>query len=653
MPIGRLNSITGNQTQSIELDQLTPQGTKLPEGKNPSGLTASDPGRPALDPQGRENSSVQETSFTNSSLSAVVTKEVKGLEKGYVHIKDLGDHTAFKHLDNLFTGNNAGFTQAESFGKVISGSHLLSKKETVALSEEIVAGVGLFSKTAWNVGRGVASGISSASSFDALSDSVARVPLNKVAVTGATGINTAFAGIEVVKSSVELARDLTLDAFAHKDRATTQALLKNYDPKTGVFTDPTTGTPVSAEDNQKLTTQLKELIGKKGSDRSRTAGQIAGDRLSTIRDTAISGATVANTVLSLAGVAAKVTPGVSQAISAVSAAKTTWQATTNIVALNNIQHAAKQAKGDELLQAIAAHVSQERVYNSRKNLINAAVNFTAVGVGVAALAAGPGAPAALAVASIVTTAATTAVGLGVTAFELGHAYQLSERRKEGSAEALALFKEAVGNDALSEANKTEAFKALAEPKNIGLAERALIDRLQNGSPEEVKAVVTFLENFGLSKGTISKLKLASTDKALATLQSALYTDKVKFTLAGAKQSFWSLGKVVGISQFASFVKGKWDHFQIKRQNGGHEPYESFITKSRRQGTAKLITGLDSQIHQHKDGKVSDSFAKLRDKYLKVPQPKIYSVKREPVTIGADFDIEESTWDPKTGQYNDY
>jgi hypothetical protein len=253
----------------------------------------------------------------------------------------------------------------------------------------------------------------------------------------------------------------------------------------------------------------------------------------------------------------------------------------------------------------------------------------------------------------VTTAATTALGLGITAFELGHAYQLSERRKEGSAEALASFKAAVSNDALSEANKAEAFKALADPKNIGLAERALIDRLQNGSPEEVKAAVTFLENFGLSKGTISKLKLASTEKALTALQSALYTDKVKLTLAGAKQSFSSLGKVIGISQFASFVKGKWDRFQIKRENGGFAPHESLIKKSAHQGTSRLITALGSQSLQRKSGKVSDEFSKLRDKYTKVPKPNVYAVKREPVRIGADLDIDKSTWNPKTGQYNDY
>ena len=653
MGITRLTSTSSNQSQSVETDQLVPQDKTQPKEKNPSGLTAGDQNRPALDPQGRQNSSVRETSLTNTTLKGelnpIYKKEPQGVEKAFIKVKEAGDHTYFKHVDNLFTGNKAGFTQADA----IPRPHRLNKEERHALTEEIAGNIGLFSKKSWDVGRGVVSGISSAGKLDALKDSVAGAPLNTAAVSGVTGINTAFAGIAVLKSSAELVRDLTLDGFAHKDRATTQALLKNYDPKTGVFTDPTTGKPVSDEDNQKLTAQLKELIGKKGSDRSRTAIQIAGDRLSTIRDTATSGATVVNTALTLAGAAAKVTPGLSQALSAVSATKSTWQATTNIVALNNIQHAAKQAKGDELLQAIAAHVSQERVYNSRKNLVSAAVNFTAVGVGAAALAAGPGAPAALAVASIVTTAATTALGLGITAFELGHAYQLSERRKEGSAEALASFKAAVSNDALSEANKAEAFKALADPKNIGLAERALIDRLQNGSPEEVKAAVTFLENFGLSKGTISKLKLASTEKALTALQSALYTDKVKLTLAGAKQSFSSLGKVIGISQFASFVKGKWDRFQIKRENGGFAPHESLITKSAHKGTSRLITALDLKILQRKNGKVSDEFSKLRDKYAKVPKPNVYAVKREPVRIGADLDIDKSTWDPKTGQYNDY
>jgi hypothetical protein len=335
------------------------------------------------------------------------------------------------------------------------------------------------------------------------------------------------------------------------------------------------------------------------------------------------------------------------------------------VALNNIQHAAKQAKGDELLQAIAAHVSQERVYNSRKNLVNAAVNFTSVGLGIAALAAGPGAPAALAVASIVASAATTATSLGTTAFELGHAYQLSQRRKEGSAEALELFKEAVGNDALSDANKAEAFKALADPKNIGLAERALIDRLQNGSPQEVQMAVQFLENFGLSKGTISKLKLANTDKALATLQGALYTDKVALKAAGFKQSLFTLGKITGISQLASLVKGKWDQHQAAKANGGYNPFQgAWIANKvvstadgaskvvRNSGTKDLIRGLNTQIHQTKHGRVSDHFEKLRDKYLKVPQPKIEFINRQPVKLAVDIELDESAWNPKTGTYDD-
>jgi hypothetical protein len=668
MPIGKLNPAGSDQSQSIELDRLSSQGTKLPEGvkgKNSSGLTASESSHQSLDPQGRESKSVKETSFTTVALKGGDSGAGKKVEGALLKIKSAGDHTSFKHFDNLFTGNKAGFTQVDNLGKVITGAKPLTKEQTLALSEELVAGVGLASKKSWEVGRGVVTGITSASKLDNLKDSVASLPINKAASTGVTGINTAFAGIAVIKSSAELVRDLSLDALAHKDRKEAQALLKNYEPKTGVFSDPATGKPVSDEENQKLTAQLKGLLGKGGSDRSRTATQIAGDRLSTIRDTAISGATVANAALTVAGAAAKFTPGISQAISAVSAAKTTWQATTNIVALNNIQHAAKQAKNDLLLQAVAAHVSQERVYNSRKNIVNAAVNFTAVGVGIAALAAGPGAPAALAVASIVTTAATTAVGLGVTAFELGHAYQLSQRRKEGSAEALELFKEAVGNDALSKVNRDQAFIALADPKNIGLAERALIDRLQNGSPEEVKTAVKFLEDFGLSKGTISKLKLASTEKALTALQSALYTDKVAVKLAGFKQIGFTLGKVTGISQFASFVKTKWNEHQIAKANGGRLPFESWIVSSvvskpdgsskvtKNRSTKDLIRGLNTEIHNYKSGKVSQNFEKLRDQYLQVPKPKREFINREPVKFGANIELdEESAWNPKTGRYED-
>lgn len=671
MPIGKINSQGVNQSQSIELDELSPQGKTTAKTSAGSGLEASDPKRPALDPQGRESKSVQETSFTKPDLKAssesALAKEARLLGNNLLEIKGVADHTAFKHLDNLFTGRNAGFTQIGSLGKVISGSEVLTKEKTIALSEEAVAGVGLAASKAWSVGTTITYGLSGASKFNALKDSVAGTPVAGGAFAPIGGINTAFSGIALIKSSAELVRDISLDALAHKDRQVAQSLLKNFDPASGRFSDPVSGKPVSDEENQKLTDQLKGLVNKSGGDRSRSTGQVAADRLSTIRDVALSGASVTNSVLTVAGIAAKATPGLSQALSAVSAAQTTWKAGVNIVALNNIQHAAKQAKGDPLLQAIAGHVAQERVYNTRKNIVGAAVNFTAVGLGVAALAAGPGAPAALAVASIASSALTTAVSLGTTAFELGHAYQLSQRRKEGSEEALALFKEAVGNDALSDANKADAFKALGDPKNIGLAERALIDRLQNGSPEEVKTAVKFLEDFGLSKGTISKLKLANPNTALSTLQSALYTDKVAVKLAGFKQSFFTLGKVTGVSQFASFVKGKWDQHQARKANSGHDPFQGawiankIVTKSdgstkieRNRGTKDLIKGLDFQIHQRKGGKVSENFDKLRDQYLKVKKPTIEFINREPVKFGANIDFdEESSWNPKTGTYDDF
>lgn len=668
MPIGKINSGV-QSTQSIELDKLSPEGRKLPSSSGSSGLSATDPNRPALDPKGKENLSLKETSFSAVPLKSGDGSKARNIadkaESLLLGVKGAGDNEAFKHLDGLFTGAGAGLTQIGSLGKVISGSKPLTKEQTVALSREVIAGAGLASSKAWSVGTTITYGLSGASKFDSIKDSVSKVPIAGGAFAPIGGISVAFSGVALIKSSAEFARDVGLDVLAHKERQEAQALLKNFNPSNGQFTDPTTGNPVSPEENQKLTDQLKGLIGKSGGDRARSVGQVVGDKLSSVRDIGLSGASVANTVLTLAGVAAKVTPGLSQALSAVSAAQSTWKATTNIVALNNIQHAAKQAKGDKLLEAIASHVTQERVYNSRKNLISATVNFASVGLGVAALAAGPGAPAALAVASIASTAITSAVGLGTTAFELGHAYQLSQRRKEGSAEALELFKEAVGNDALTDANKAEAFKALADPKNIGLAERALIDRLQNGSPEEVKTAVQFLEDFGLSKQTISKLKLSDPDKALSTLQSALYSDKVKFSLAGAKQSFYSLGKVTGISQFASFVKGKWDQHKARNANGGRDPFQSWITNSikstpdggnkvvQNRGTKALIKGLDTQIHQRKSAKVSEKFENLRDKYLKVAKPKVEFINRESVKFAANIDLDESAWNSKTGTYDDF
>jgi hypothetical protein len=658
MPLGSIKTNSQTPPSSIELNPLSPEGLAQSKSSGTSNFQANELSHTPLAPQGRQAQSVQETSFSKVALKASEGSSAKPIrekaESALLKFKDAGDSTAFKVLDGLFTGSGAGFTQVGKIAKDITGERLLATRsgtEKDAVLVEVAAGVGKSAQSVWNVGTTITYGLSTAANKTNLKDSVANLQVAGDAITGIGGISTAFSGIALIKSSVELTRDIALDATAHTDRQEAQALLKRFDPGTGKFTDPVTGIQVDAEENAQLTKRLQELINKNGGDRTRSAGQTAANYLTKLRDVATSSASVANSVLSVANIAAKATPGLSQALNAVSAAKSTWTAATNIVALNNIQHAAKQAKDDPLLQAIAAHVQQERVYNSRKNLITASVGFAAVGLGIASLAAGPGAPAALAAASIASTAISTAVGLGTTAFELGHAAQLNKRRREGSAEALALFKESITNESLSSADKSHALKALSEPTNIGLAERALIDRLQNGSPEEVKTAVTFLENFGLSKGTISKLKLADTDKALSALQTVLYNDKVSFKLVGLKQSFSTLGKVTGISQFASFVHGKYQQYKLRQKNNGAKPFESLIARSTNSGTKNLIRNLDTQIRKEAHGKVSDTFSQLRDKYLKVPSHPYVAIKREPIQIGANFDV-EITWNPKTGRYDD-
>jgi hypothetical protein len=227
------------------------------------------------------------------------------------------------------------------------------------------------------------------------------------------------------------------------------------------------------------------------------------------------------------------------------AANAIWKSSTNIVALNNATLAGNNAKGDEVLESISEHIKQERTVQSRKNIITATLNTASLAAQVAALGTGVGAPITAAIG-----AASTASTLAIIAYDGIHNRQISkDREKFGSADAWAAAKTQQG---------TQLKETLTRPENRGLAERALLDRLRNGTDEQKARAVKYLSDFGLTNQKITQLRLtADSEKALGNLQKALYTENVKVSWAGFKAgSGESFLRITGLHALSGFVKGK-------------------------------------------------------------------------------------------------
>jgi hypothetical protein len=541
-------------------------------------LQAGSPGRPALQASGSQALSVESPASTSARgqtqpLPNTAAPVDLAIEGAFVKFKELGDKPVVKALNNLVTGEGHAYAKFDEAlfpdrrdpktGKLTSPQ----RDFNTAKALEIAGGVG------WGVRQGIAvsdrvvKGLAQASKYDALKSSVRDFPVASTVSQGVGGTGAALAGVAAVKQDIELVRDTILDAAAAKDRSRLHELLVGYDVATGHFKDPESG---ELKPDPERKAEIESLVNKKGGDRSRSHLQATGDRVAQIKDATMANAGFASGILltvgkdvvatSLGKAAANVVPGLGIAVNGLAAANATWKAATNFTALNNVRMAADQAKGDPLFAAVAAHVSQERIYNSRKHLLSAATNATGAALSAAALAAGPGAPAGLAVAAIVSTSITTAAAVGTAVFDVAHSAQLASRRKDAG-EGLKTFESQLAAAVQPDAQKA-LWANLAKPENIGVAERALMTKLRNPDPQESAKAVKFLEDFGLTKQTINKLKVMSDkgDGHLKALQQALYVDKVTLSGKGAAYTFGSFGRVIGVVQLASTIRNAYQRF---------------------------------------------------------------------------------------------
>lgn len=510
-----------------------------------------------LQPQGPQAQTLTQANRTTAAqaLGMQAVKSTEAVRKFGANFVDaalsakneLGETVGVKVLSNIVTSEEA---RTDGFGT--EGWRVNARK---------VAGLG---SAAFKQARGLAAvgakGVTDIAKNDHYKSAIAESTKNAATSAGQTlgGIGAGLAYAAVVKGSAELVRDAVLDAGAAVDRHEFQALVKNYRASDDTFLDPSTGK--YAEDPAKLA-QLRELLGKKGADRARSNAQALVDRGSQAKNLTINSATaVASTFTAVGKAAAEVTlgkvagnliPGLNIAVTGLSAANSIWNTGVNIVALANAEQAKANAKGDVVLESISKHILQERTYNTRKHLLATATNTLAFSLNVAALAAGPAAPGAIAVAALVSTGLSTGAAVAIAAWDIGHGSLLNSRRGKVSEDdltqaLLAYQSQSGGNEAI----KSELKEFLSSAKNIGLAERALLSQLRSGAPEDAERASQFLHDLGLKKGTIARLKLEKNpEAALKTLRQAIYTDKVQYHVASAKSVLSAFGRIVGVTQF--------------------------------------------------------------------------------------------------------
>ncbi len=288
--------------------------------------------------------------------------------------------------------------------------------------------------------------------------------------------------------------------------------------------------------NWKILERLQTLVGKKGSDLSRSKGQIVLDRLTQVAGLSEQATDITHSAVLLAEstskIAARAVPGLGIALTALNTVYSAVRTGSQISALNNLAKA-KTATKDPLLKALAGHIKQERTFTARKHLASTAVNLAMTGVTIGLTASGAGAPAAF----IGAGAAAGAVSIGSIALTAWHGRKLAKAREK--------------SDVLMQSGRS--LESLAK-ENIGVAEKAFLSRLRHSSGDELKETVAFLRNFGLTDNTIKKLQLAPEDTALKTLKQVLYQDKVKYKGLQLKQTAKTLSHVIGLTALAKRVK---------------------------------------------------------------------------------------------------
>jgi len=339
---------------------------------------------------------------------------------------------------------------------------------------------------------------------------------------GAQGLEIAGTTLDAGINAFRLVRNAKNDIKARAERNELHNLLKDYDPTTHNLSD---------DDFRRAS----ELANKDGGNRLKSTGDAVLDRLVEAKRVAISSQEAITSSMKLGGL--QDPPYLSLAFDSALVVDAGWKVANAATALSNLRKAIKNSDGNPVLLALASHIENERIFKGRTDIFQGTIAATKVGFQVAAMVTGG--PAGYMLAAGATAVVAGAAGVAMIGRGVKHAVELDKQRTAAGENFDSL------QDTLNTKDTGKKLRA-----NIGLAERAMLHMLRNGSEAEQSQAAKFLQDFGIKKEAIFGLRVMNENDAAKLLTSALYRERVKspgfFKSLFSASNWKSLGQIIGL-----------------------------------------------------------------------------------------------------------
>ena len=343
------------------------------------------------------------------------------------------------------------------------------------------------------------------------------------------GISDVGQGLEIIGTTLDAGintfrfiRNTKNDIKAHSERKELHALLKDYDPTAHNLTD----------DDLK---RASELANKEGGNRLKSSGDAALDRLVELKRIAISGQEAVTSTMKLVGL--EDPPYLSLAFDSALVVDAGWKLANTSTALTNLRQAVKNSEGSPVLLALANHIENERIFKGRTDIFQGSLAVAKVGFQATSLIIGG--PAGLMIGGAIAGATAGAVGAAMIGRGVAHAMRVDKKRDAAEESFVSL------QDTLHTEETGQKLRA-----DIGLAERAMLHMLRNGSDSERSQAAKFLTDFGIKKETIFGLRVMDEKGAAIQLTRVLYKERVKspgfFKSLFSASNWKSFGQIIGL-----------------------------------------------------------------------------------------------------------
>jgi hypothetical protein len=417
---------------------------------------------------------------------------------------------------------------------------------------------------------------------------IAKKGLAPVSAAGKTNMATAavpfgvlhgvYNGAMAVKGAYDITHEICADISQHKKRQQFQRLLEDYNPITGEFKSATGGyrqNELAEQALHRLATHKHTWNNTEGGNLTRSVSQRALDVGSKIRDWTGSAALPIGSLMSThASFAASVSSNFLTAATGLGGAAHGFFAAVNFaragvqtVAIANIEAARRDALSkvelyshspntvklvptNQMMNSVANRMIQERVYLGRMHFWNGmAYALSSASAGMSLAGGGVG----YLVTSLLSALALTATAGVGTGFTLWHNRKLAERR----AYNVELYNDQKAYmDQMNPLEKQRYFQAMDSQKYIGVLERHLLNTLRSGSSQEYKEVANFLYACGISKNTIKSLVVLDEARALASLQTQLYSARPRVYPKNFKYIPHAAGYLSGVTYLKRYIEQK-------------------------------------------------------------------------------------------------